>query len=104
MSSKYAHKAHAVGGGAANAVGAGASVNNSEETKSNADGETSVQRPEPSSRPPSAAELAAEREGEAVVGYDELPAAVRLERAVERLARTVSIRRSDSEETRVVKA
>ena len=47
--------------------------------------------------------MTAEREGEAVE-YDELPSAVRLEKAVERLARTVSIRRSDSEETRVVKA
>jgi len=108
MSSKYAHKVHVAGAAAAaNAVGTGA-VNNSEEKKSDADEEkkrTSVQmvvlRPEPSSPPLSAAEMAAETEGEAGVEYDELPAAVRLERAVERLAKTVS---SDSEETRVVTA
>jgi hypothetical protein len=67
--------------------------------------EESSLRPQPSrkpSHPLSDAEIVAEREGEALVKYDELPAAMQLESAVERLARTLSIQRSDSEETRVV--
>jgi hypothetical protein len=119
MSSKFAHKSHTPGGGGANANGRGndgavsTGANDLEETKSNDDGEkerTSVEsslRPQPSrkpSRPLSDAEMAAEREGEAVVEYDELPAAVQVERAVERLAGTMSIQKSDSEETRVVRS
>lgn len=118
MSSKYAHKSHTPGGyGGATDNGKGhegavsARADDSEEKRSNSDGEkerTSEQsslRPRPSrkpSRPLSDAEMAAERKGELVVEYDELPAATQFEKAVERLARTMSIQRSDSEETRVV--
>ena len=111
MSSTYAHKTHTPGGGRANvgdkgnevAVGAGAN-NMEEEGKSNADEEketiseeTSL-RPQPSRKPLhplSDTEIVAEREGEALVEYDELPAAVQLENAVEKLARPMSIQRSE---------
>jgi hypothetical protein len=82
-----------------------------EEKKSSADeekertSEESSLRPQPSrkpSRPLFDAEIVAEREGEALVEYDELPAAVQLETAVEKLARPMSIQRPDLEETRVV--
>jgi len=118
MSSAYAHKTHMPGGGGANAgdrgndVAVGAGTNDlEEEKKSNANeekersSEESSLRPQPSrkpSHPLSDTEIVAEREGEALVEYDELPVAVQLESAVERLARTMSIQRSDSGETRVV--
>jgi hypothetical protein len=117
MSSTYAHKAHSSGGGGANTgdrgneVAVGVEVNVLEEKNLNANeekertSEESSLRPQPSrkpSRPLSDAEIVAEREGEALVEYDELPTAVQLQSAVERLARPMSIRRSDLEETRVV--
>ena len=117
MSSTYAHKAQTPGGGGASAgdrgndVAVGAGANDLEEKKSNATDEKERTSEESSLRPRSSrkpshplsdAEIVAERDGEALVKYDELPAAVQLESAVERLARTLSIQRSDSEETRVV--
>ena len=105
MSSTYAHNTHTRGGGGANvgdggndvAVGAGANdlkkKSNSDEDKETISEETSF-RPQPLSKPShplSDVETVAEREGEALVEYDELPAAVQLERPVEKLARTESI-------------
>ena len=93
MSSTYAHKAHTLGGGGANVgdrvneVAVGAGANDLEEKKSNLS-----LRPQPSrkpSHPLSDVEIVAEREGEALVEHDQLPAAVQLKSAVERLAKTV---------------
>jgi hypothetical protein len=112
MSSAYAHKVHMPGGGGANAgndVAVGAGANDLEKSNANEEKERTSEewslRPQPSgkpSRPLSDAEIVAEREGEALVEYNELPAAVQLESAVEKLARPMSIQRSDLEETRVV--
>ena len=114
MSSTYAYKVHTSRGGGANTgdrvneVAVGAGANDWEEKKSNADqekertSEESSLRPRPSrkpSHPLSDAEIVAERKGEALVEYNELPVAVQLESAVEKLARPMSIRRSDLEET-----
>jgi len=114
MSSTYAHKAQTPRGGGASAsdkgndVAVSAGANDLERKKSNANEEKERAlslRSQPSrkpSHPLSDAEIVAEREGETLVEYDELPAAVQLESAVKRLARTVLIQRSDSEETSVV--
>ena len=94
MSSTYAHKAQTLGNGNAgdrgNDVVSDAGASASEEKQVKPDGEKerpseeSSLRPRPSRKPSpplSDAELAAKQEGEAVAEYDELPAAVQLERA-----------------------